>query len=226
MTVLQTTARQAFALSLNQLLDRHGFPSSKRGRLLAFAELVKRPSSTAHRWLSGNGIPGVEKLLLLCDIFACSMDELVGRIPIKRENIDIDQTTTATYFSDNGNANITIPSSFLPLSDSTQHLGMVRVPGVEMSGYAEPNDRVFFNLADTDIRSGSVYVLRIWGRLVIRRLRIRLDLMIDVLCENQRYPAEQVAPDRFKPADIASNEDIGVLGRVIAKLNFDHNLAS
>lgn len=223
MNLLQLSARQAFAQSLNNLLDRHGLPASRHGRVQAFSDLINRPISTAHRWLSANGIPDIEDLFLLCGIFACSLDELLGRIPVERETIDIDQTNRATYYSENGNADINIPSSFLPFDDPTRPLGILRVPGTEMSGYAEPNDRVFFDLTDTDVRSGAVYVLRIAGRLAVRRLRIRLDQMIDVLCENPRYPAELIEPSQIKPADDATADDIAVLGRVIAKLNFDHS---
>lgn len=223
MNLLQLNARQAFAQSLNKLLDIHGLPASRHGRVQAFSDLINRPISTAHRWLSAKGVPDIEDLFLLCGIFACSLDELLGRFPVVRETIDTDQTIRATYYSENGNADINIPSSFLPFDDPTRPLGILRVSGTEMSGYAEPNDRVFFDLTDTDVRSGAVYVLRIASRLAVRRLRIRLDQLIDVLCENSRYPAETIEPSQIKPADEATAEDIAVLGRVIAKLNFDHS---
>jgi len=223
MKLLQPNARQAFAQSLNLLLDRHGTPASNHGRVQAFSDLIDRPISTVHRWISGSSIPSIEELFLLCDIFACSLDELLGRIPIERETIDIDQAHKAIYFSDHGNVDISIPSSFLPFDDPIRPLGVLRMQGTEMSGYAEPEDRVFFDLSDTDVRSGAVYVLRIAGGLVVRRLRIRLDQSIDVLCESPRYPAEIVAPSQIKAADDATSADIAVLGRVIAKLNFDHS---
>lgn len=221
MNVLQTNTRQAFAQNLSDLLDRHGLPASNHGRVKAFAALVNRPVSTVHRWIAGKGMPDLEDLFLLCGIFACSMDEILGRFPIKQESFDKNQTTKATYYSDNGNVEIEIPSSFMPFTEVAHPLGIYRLAGKEMSGYAEPNDRVFFDLSDTQVRSGSVYVLRFAGKLAVRRLRIRIDQLIDVLCENPRYPSEQVDPQHLKVADEATDTDVAILGRVIAKLNFD-----
>lgn len=221
MNVLQTNTRQAFAQSLSELLDRHGLPASNHGRVKAFAALVSRPVSTVHRWIAGNGMPELEDLFLLCGIFSCSMDEILGRIPIKRDFFDVCQTSKATYFSDTGNVEIDIPSSFIPLADVQTPLGIYRITGKEMSGYAEPNDRVFFDLADTEVRSGSVYVLRVAQKLAVRRLRIRIDQLIDVLCDNPLYPTEQVEAERLKSTADATEPDVAVLGRVVAKLNFD-----
>lgn len=222
MNVQQTNTRQAFAQSLSHLLDRHGLPASNHGRVKAFAALVGRPVSTVHRWLSGNGMPDLEDLFLLCGIFSCGMDEILGRFPIKRDFFDLCQTSKAIYFSDNGNAEIEIPTSFFPLNNPSLPLGVVRITTREMSGYAEPNDRVFFDLtATTTIQSGSVYVLRVAGKLAIRRLRVRLDQTIDLLCENPRYPSEQLDPEKLKTADEASATDVAILGRVIAKLNLE-----
>lgn len=220
MNVLQHHTREAFAASLNQLLERHGLPVSLHGRVQAFAGLINRPISTAHRWLSAKGIPDVEDLFLLCGIFSCSLDELLGRSPIKREYSDKESPTTATYFSDNGNADISIPKFFLPFDDPSRPLGILRVSGPEMIGYAEDGDRVFFDLSETEIQSGSVYALRIDQQLAIRRLRIRLDRRIDVLCENTHYPPELTEPSCFKPASEAGPGDIAILGRIVAKLNF------
>lgn len=217
-----TDLRREFAISLNRLLDKHGLPASRHGRVQAFAEIIDRPISTAHRWIAGKGIPDIGDLFLLCDILSCSLDVLLGRIPTKREIIDIDQPKRATYFSENGNVDINIPSFFLPYEDSDRPLGILRVSGKEMSGFAEPNDRVLFDLNDTDIRSGAVFVLCISGTLTIRRLRIRLDGEIDVICDNKSYPAELFPKNKFIAVSEATAGDIPVFGRVIAKVNFEH----
>lgn len=221
MNVLQTNTRLAFAKSLSQLLDRHGLPASNHGRTKAFAELIGRPVSTVHRWIAGNGMPDLQDLFLLCGIFSCSMDEILGRFPIKRDLFDLGQTAKALYFSDSGNVEIDIPASFIPSKDSSRPLGILRITGREMSGYAEPNDRVFFDLADTQVQSGSVYVLRVADKLAVRRLRVRVDQLLDLLCENPRYPSEQIDPARLKSPDDAGDSDVAILGRVIAKLNFE-----
>lgn len=215
----QKQARTAFAAALNELLDRHGLPASNHGRLQAFAKLVSRPVSTAHRWLSGAGMPDVNDLFLLCDFFACSLDELLGRHPIGGAAANPEPAMPVTYFSDFGSVVVNIPSSFLGNEESTRPIGVLRVAGAEMSGYAESDDRVFVDLSDTDIESGAVFALRIGSCLVLRRLRVRLDGQIDVLCDNPIFPAEMMPRSRFKSTDLATDQDIAVIGRVIAKLN-------
>jgi len=219
----QHQTRRAFAGALNELLDRHGLPASNHGRLQAFAKLVNRPVSTAHRWLSGAGMPDVDDLLLLCDSFTCSLDELLGRCPIGGEQNDPDPATAVTYFSDFGSVVINIPSSFIGDGEAMRPIGVLRVVGREMSGYAEPNDRIFFDLSDTEIESGAVFALRIGSTLMLRRLRIRLDGQIDVLCDNPIFPAEMMPRASFKRVDQADDSGIAVLGRVIAKLNREHH---
>jgi hypothetical protein len=220
----QNQTKRAFAAALNELLDRHGLPASNHGRLQAFAKLVGRPVSTAHRWLSGAGIPDVDDLFLLCDSFACTLDELLGRSPIGGDSGALDTATAVTYFSDFGSVVINVPSSFLGNGEATRPIGVLRVSGREMSGYAEPDDRVFFDLSDTEIQSGAVFALRIGDSLVLRRLRVRLDGQIDVLCDNPLFPAEMVPRDRFKPAEqTTTDHDIAVIGRVMAKLNHEHH---
>jgi hypothetical protein len=216
----QKQIRKAFAGALNELLDRHGLPASNHGRLQAFAKQVNRPVSTAHRWLSGVGMPDMDDLFLLCGSFNCSLDELLGRRPIGGDS-DPDSATAVTYYSEIGSVVINIPSSFLGNGGGSRPIGVSRVTGREMSGYAEANDRIFFDLSDTEIRSGAVFVLRIGSALVIRRLRVRLDGQIDVLCDNAVFPAETIPRDRFRPADEATDQDIAVLGRIIAKLNHE-----
>jgi len=219
MKILQQQTRRAFSQALNELLDRHGVPASNHGRLQAFAKLINRPVSTAHRWLSGAGMPDIDDLFLLSGFFGCSLDELLGRFPIGNGDAGLDSTTAVTYFSEFGDVVINIPSSFIGGEEATRPIGVLRVAGHEMSGYAEPNDRVFFDLSDVVIRSGAVFALRVGSSLVLRRLRIRLDGLVDALCDNPIFPAETIAQDRFKPAGQAAGHDVVIMGRVIAKLN-------
>lgn len=221
MKLLQQQTRRAFALALNELLDRHGVPASNHGRLQSFAKLANRPVSTAHRWLSGAGMPDIDDLFLLCGVFECSLDELLGRLPLGHQADKVDSTTAVTYFSEFGDVVINIPSSFIGGEEATRPIGVMRVAGQEMCGYAEPNDRVFFDLSDVEIRSGAVFALRIGTSLVLRRLRIRLDGLVDVLCDNPIFPAETISQESFKSAGQASDRDLIIIGRVIAKLNLE-----
>lgn len=220
--------RELFAKNLDLLLDRHGLPASNHGRVEAFSKLVNRPISTAHRWLKGEGIPDVGTLLELTQIFSCSLDDLftvtresTPNNTVKRESVKEGYYRKAVFFSDNGNVDIDIPSNILLLDNAPTSIGLFAIQGMEMSPYLMPNDRVIFDTEATEIRSGAVFVLRIGGRIAVRRLRVRLDQRIDVLCENaQQHPPEQVDASVFKPASQAGVGDIAILGRVVVKVNF------
>ena len=219
--------RKLFAANLEVLLDRHGLPASNHGRVEAFSKLINRPVSTAHRWLKGEGIPDVETLLGLAQIFSCSLDDL---FTVKREirpnNTDMRDFweqgfyRKAVFFSDNGNVDIDIPANILLRGDAPTSIGLFAIKGMEMAPFLMPDDRVIFDTDATEIISGAVFVLRISGRITVRRLRVRLDQRIDVLCENAQHPPEQVDSAVFKPASQASNGDIAILGLVIVKVNF------
>lgn len=213
-----------FSKQLNKLLDAHGVPASKYGRLEAFAKLVDRPVSTAHRWLTGKSIPDFVILVRLCRLFPCSLDELFGveQTPsTNREQTEPTLTQRLHYLSENGGIDINIPGNIFMFPDPTKRVSLMTVSGTEMSGYVEPFDRVVFDPDETDIRSGSVFVLLIANRLVVRRLVVRLDQQIDVVCDNPRHPPERTSPDLFKRIEDAQTGDITVLGRVIAKINFE-----
>ncbi len=209
------------------MLDRHGLPASNHGRVEAFSKLIKRPISTAHRWLKGDGIPDIEILLELTQVFSCSLDDLFSIERDLRPN-DTDFRNSAPendyrraiFFSDSGNVDIDIPANIFLYDEAPASIGMFVVQGTEMSPYTNPGDRVLFDIDATEIRSGSVFVLRIGGHLTLRRLRIRLDRQIDVLSENSQHPPEQVIASLFKPSRQAADTDIAILGRVMAKVNF------
>lgn len=220
-------ARKLFAENLNRMLDRHGLPASRHGRGEALAKLVNRPVSTAFRWLQGVAIPDVDTLLGLTKIFSCSLDDLfTTEREIKPNNTDRryyleeDYYRKAVFFSDNGSFDIDIPSNVFLMDQAPTSIGLFVVQGTEMSPFLMPNDRVIFDTTATEIRSGAVFVLRIGGHIIVRRLRVRLDQQIDVLCENVQHPPEQLNASAFKPGCQASATDIAILGRVIVKVNF------
>lgn len=217
----QQNRKAQFAEALRILLTNHGVPASQQGRLKATTELTGRPRSTVQRWLSAQSLPNIDDQFLLCDILKCSLDQLLGRIPATREILDQIPTSRLHYFSESGNIDIEIPTSLFPFLDEEHDVAVLRVSNHEASGYAELNDRVFFDLADTEIRSGAVYVLRIANRLVVRRLFVRIDSRIEIRCFNDNFPTEV-----FDATAIVTTESedgvapITLLGRVIAKLNF------
>ena len=240
-----------FKRALNRLLDQHGVPASQYGRLESFATLVRRPKATVHRWVKNGAIPDITTLLQICDCLSCSLDDLFERKPSNsvseserpfetpppfpaevyqkfRVKRDFEQQALKRliYFSDNGNVEIDLPATFFSFSDP-KPLGLFRVTGDEMLGYCSPNDRVFFDMDAAGIVSGSVYVLRVNGLLTVRRLRIRFDKNIDILCENPKYPPETLPPKAFKRfSEQLPKRDLCVLGRIVARFNVEQTTSS
>lgn len=240
-----------FKRALNRLLDQHGVPASQYGRLQSFAALVGRPKGTVHRWIKNGAIPDISTLLQICDCLSCSLDDLFERKssisgaeserPVEppppfpaevyqkfRVKRDFEQQALKrlVYFSDNGNVEIDLPATFFTFS-TPKPLGLFRVTGDEMLGYCSPNDRVFFDMDAVEIISGSVYVLRVNGLLTVRRLRIRLDKSIDVLCENPKHPPETLPRKAFKRfSEQLPKRDLCILGRIVARFNVEQTTSS
>lgn len=241
------SVQAVFKRSLNRLLDRHGVPASQYGRLESFAALVERPKTTVHRWVKNGVIPDIATLLQICDCLSCSLDELFERAPHNtatgnerffesspplppevyqkfRVKRDFEQhpLKRMIYFSDNGNVEVDLPAAFFTFADPLKPIGLFRVTGDEMIGFCSPNDRVFFDMDATEIASSAVYVLRVAGRLTIRRLRVRLDKNVDVLCENPNYPPEMLSPSAFKRFSThLAKRELCILGRIVARLNIE-----
>jgi transcriptional regulator with XRE-family HTH domain len=220
----QQNRKTNFADALHALLDKHGVPASQQGRLKAVTQLTGRSRSTVHRWLSGTTLPDVDDQFSLCEILKCSLDELLGRFPVTREILDENPTSRLKYFSEHGTVDIEVPALFFPQLENDNALAVIRVSNHEASGYAELNDRIFFDLSDRAVRSGAVYILKIANRLVVRRLFVRIDSRIEIRCFNDSFPSEVFDQSAIGVDGTETPEvPITVLGRVIAKLNFSRD---
>ncbi len=246
------SVQAVFKRSLNRLLDRHGVPASQYGRLESFATLVDRPKTTVHRWIKNGVVPDIATLLQICDCLSCSLDDLFERTPHGsatgderifesapplppevyqkfrvRRDFEQNPMKRLVYFSDNGNVEVDLPAAFFAFADPLKPLGVFRVTGDEMIGFCSPNDRVFFDMDATEIVSGAVYVLRVAGLLTLRRLRVRLDKNIDVLCENPNHPPELLPQSAFKRFSThLAKRELCILGRIVARLNIEQLRAS
>lgn len=81
-----------------------------------------------------------------------------------------------------------------------------KVYGDSMEPYLQDGDTILVDCADTDVRDGEAYALRIDGELRIKRLRRSLVEGLQLISDNPKYPTESVPAGK---ADLVT-----VIGRV------------
>lgn len=64
-------ARSAFSRRLNLLLDYYDVPSKHEGRQVILSKKMDVSQEAARKWLEGESIPREDKLIRLCQLFAC-----------------------------------------------------------------------------------------------------------------------------------------------------------
>lgn len=78
--------RRSFSLRFNELLDRYDCPPIGKGRVKVVADRYGITPGAAQKWLSGETIPEIGKLVVMAQLFGVSVDKLLG-IDIAPESI-------------------------------------------------------------------------------------------------------------------------------------------
>jgi len=208
----------------------------KRGRVDAFLELLKGPKcparSTVHRWLSGRGIPNYEDLIDIALILTCSTDELLGiqdPISCNADREMMEMVYVAFYSDDNTQRTFALPRALIDRRNRIGPFAVLRVSGNDMSPFLNHADFAVFDAGQTEIHSGSCYVLEIAGKIIVRRLRVALTGRIDVCCENEKIAKETVDSDQVIPNNLPISNSLNaekplivIRGRVIARYVIEH----
>lgn len=80
----RSTITRGFADRLNQLLDEAGFPEKFDGRQVALAKLFDVSQKGARKWLEGEGLPTLERCIVIAEHFRVNTEWLVsGRGPMR-----------------------------------------------------------------------------------------------------------------------------------------------
>lgn len=75
-------ALAAFSSRLNELLDARDFPPKQRGRQVALAKVVGLSQKGVRKWLEGEGMPELVRIIELAVKFQCHVEWLAaGRGP-------------------------------------------------------------------------------------------------------------------------------------------------
>lgn len=86
-------------------------------------------------------------------------------------------------------------------------LAIVTARGDSMPGYVRDGGPVMMNMADTAIGSGAIYVARMRGELIIKRMQLVPGGIIRVISTSDEYPNFDIVPER--------EPDFVVLGRAV-----------
>ena len=210
----QKAFRKQFAENLNAALDRRGAIPAGYGRVTAVAELFGVSQNTAANWLRGDGVPELGRLPEIAETLNTTVEQLVvGAQSTGAHAIDEQYTVVDIH----GNSEDEAHALYL-LPEALRELGLPRgvtamkVSADDMDPYLRPGDVVFYDPRVTRIHANGVYVLRIHGALVVRRVQRGTVDGLRLICDNERFGSESL------PEAALETGNIEVVGHVVGRL--------
>lgn len=213
-----TDIKAVFAARLNALLDSAGAPSTGFGRSKHLAGLVEVGVSTAGKWLVGSSIPEIERLLQLCRIFNCTLNDLFGQ--------SVQPPVAPAEPPPNGGSHVVGPilaelaphngreptlAIFREAADITKGIDIYlhKIDSNVMEPFVIAGDWVALQPV-SEVFSDGVYVFCNGPRVYVRRVQPQASGGFRLLTENHRYQPETV--------DLSTNSEVRVVGRVVARI--------
>jgi phage repressor protein C with HTH and peptisase S24 domain len=83
-----------------------------------------------------------------------------------------------------------------------EHLALIECAGDSMEPTLFNGDELLVDTSTTTMRHGGIYVLRVGGALLAKRVQPRLDGTVMILSDNPRYPPETITPSEATPLDV------------------------
>lgn len=83
-----------------------------------------------------------------------------------------------------------------------EHLALIECAGDSMEPTLLNGDELLVDTSPTNLRHGSIYILRVGGALLAKRIQPRLDGTVMILSDNPRYPPEVLTPSDATPLDV------------------------
>lgn len=88
-----------------------------------------------------------------------------------------------------------------------ENLALIECSGDSMEPTLHDGDELLVDTTANDLRSGAIYILRVAGALLAKRVQPRLDGTLMIISDNTRYP-----PEVFHPAE---GSQLDIVGEVI-----------
>jgi phage repressor protein C with HTH and peptisase S24 domain len=83
-----------------------------------------------------------------------------------------------------------------------ENLALIECTGDSMEPTLRDGDELLVDTTANDLRSGAIYILRVSGSLLAKRVQPRLDGTVMIISDNTRYPPEVVTPSEGTTLDI------------------------
>lgn len=184
-------------------LDRLGLPA--RGRLSYVAALTGRAVQSVSRWFDPQrpGLPDVASLARLCDGLGCSADWVLGLTSAGAESPEL-MNASASERQWAGEL----------LARLRRALGAcepMQMIGDEMAPSIHDGDMLFFDRSHDRLSANGLYVIKIDGRIIVRRVENRIGTGIVFKCDNPAY-------EDYAVCDVETARNLGlcVLGKIYA----------
>lgn len=88
------------------------------------------------------------------------------------------------------------------LRRKAENLALIECTGDSMEPTLHDGDELLVDTTANDIRSGAIYILRVAGALLAKRVQPRLDGTVMIISDNTRYPPEVFHPSEESQLDI------------------------
>lgn len=83
-----------------------------------------------------------------------------------------------------------------------KNLALIECCGDSMEPALRDGDELLVDTSVTTPRSGPIYILRVGGALLAKRVQPRMDGTVMILSDNPRYPPETITPSEATPLDV------------------------
>ncbi len=210
----QKAFRKQFADNLNAALDRRGAIPAGYGRVTAVAELFGVSQNTAANWLRGEGVPELARLPEIAETLKTTVEQLVvGSRGTGAHAIDESYTVVDIHGGSEEEAH-----ALYLLPEALRELGLPRgvtamkVSADDMDPYLRPGDVVFYDPRVNRVHANGVYVLRIHGALMVRRIQRGTVEGLRLICDNERFGNETLTDAAMEASRIE------VVGYVVGRL--------
>jgi phage repressor protein C with HTH and peptisase S24 domain len=100
--------------------------------------------------------------------------------------------------------NLAFPAAFIhgQLRRDPAHLAVLECIGDSMEPTLHDGDLLLVDTARREPASGRIYVFRVDGALLAKRIQRRLDGSLQLISDNPRYPTEEFRPSASAPLDV------------------------
>lgn len=210
--------RLGFARNLMTLMDADPRIPPARGRARYLSGHLKISHTTAGLWLAGERLPDAGNIMELMKLLNCRFEDLMLGPDAAPALLDESYVSIDCHGTDSlsGWTFHTLPETLRGLG-LPRLVSMLRLESAEMSPFAGTGDIVIYDTRTREVRESGVYVLRVKGRIVVRRAKVDLHRNIHLNCDNSEYDDDAV----FQATDFSdaeSSELIQVLGVVVARI--------